>query len=306
MVRPILIALALISGLAACRGTEPVATQADTSALDASIASDSRVAKDVFGFLPTASAGGSAPLGFYSRGCAAGNVQLAETGPTWQAMRLSRNRNWGQPELVDFVQDLSRFAASQPGWEGLYVGDMSQPRGGPMLTGHASHQVGLDADIWMLPPDRLNLTSTERENLSSIRTDRNSGAYVNDAWTPQHTAILRAAASDPRVARIFVFPGAKVEMCNTATGDRSWLNKVRPWYGHNYHFHVRLNCPAGATYCEDQAPPPPGDGCADAQTWVNNIINPPPPDPDYVAPPSSGPVRMSDLPGACLAVAGSE
>ncbi|WP_373355441.1 penicillin-insensitive murein endopeptidase [Pseudoroseicyclus sp. CXY001] len=301
MVR-ILLTLGLIAGLAACRSDAPEVTQAEVSALDAAIATDSRVAREVFGHIATPSGGGSAPLGFYSRGCAAGNVALPETGPTWQAMRLSRNRNWGQPELVDFIQDLSRFAARQPGWSGLYVGDMSQPRGGPMLTGHASHQIGLDADIWMLPPERLNLTPAERESLSSIRTDRNSGAYVNDAWTAEHMAILRRAAEDPRVARIFVFPGAKVWMCDNATGDRAWLNKVRPWYGHNYHFHVRLDCPAGADYCEPQEPPPPGDGCADARAWVNNILNPPPASDDGDPAPSSGPLRMSSLPGACLAV----
>jgi penicillin-insensitive murein endopeptidase len=220
-------------------------------------------------------------------------------------MRLSRNRNWGQPVLVDYLQDLSRFAATQPGWAGLYIGDMAQPRGGPMLTGHASHQIGLDADIWMLPPARLDLTREERENLSSIRTDRNSGAYVNSAWTPQHMAIMRQAASDPRVDRIFVFAGAKVEMCNAATGDRSWLRKIRPWYGHNYHFHVRLSCPPGDGACQAQDPIPPEDGCRAAQEWVNNIVNPPPPDPDYVAPPPRPELTMARLPEQCLDVLNS-
>ena len=160
-------------------------------------AGDDRLAKALFGAVAAPSSQPSEPLGSYARGCQAGAVQLPETGPTWQAMRLSRNRNWGQPVLIDYLADLSAFAATQPGWAGLYIGDMSQPRGGPMLTGHASHQIGLDADIWMLPPDRLNLTETERENLSSIRTDRADGAYVNSDWTPQHMAILRAAASDP-------------------------------------------------------------------------------------------------------------
>ena len=108
-----------------------------------------------------------------------------------------------------------------PGWEGIYVGDLSQPRGGPMLTGHASHQIGLDADIWMLPPDRLNLNRQERKNLSSISMRRERGAFTNSSWTEQHMQVLRAAASDPRTARIFVFPGAKVAMCDWATGDRS-------------------------------------------------------------------------------------
>ena len=262
-----------------------------------------------FGAAKDASFQASAPHGSYAKGCLAGGVQLPETGPTWQAMRLSRNRNWAQPITVDYVQDLSRKVARLPGWEGLYVGDMSQPRGGPMLTGHASHQSGLDIDIWMLPPDRLNLSRQERENLSSISMRRERGAYTNSDWTVEHMRLLREAASDPRTARIFVFPGAKVAMCNWETGDRSWLNKIRPWWGHHYHFHVRLSCPAGDSNCENQAPPPAGDGCADADRWVRDILNPPPPPPaDPNATPSAprGPLTIARLPAQCLSVAQSE
>jgi penicillin-insensitive murein DD-endopeptidase len=298
--------VALILALAGCQSDSAGSGGAGDDTLSTQNANDTRVAKYLFGAIPTPSPGPSAPLGFYSAGCQAGAQALPETGPTWQAMRLSRNRNWGQPVLVDYLEDLSAFAATQPGWEGLYIGDMSQPRGGPMLTGHASHQTGLDADIWMLPPQRLNLTRDERESISSIQTDRTNGAYVNSSWTPQHEAILRQAASDPRVDRIFIFPGAKVEMCANATGDRSWLSKIRPWYGHNFHFHVRLSCPRGARNCETQDPIPPGDGCADAQQWVNNILNPPPPDPDAPPPEPRGPVTMADLPGQCLEVLNSD
>jgi len=298
MVRFLGIAM-LIGVLAACQGEE---TPEVTQSISTQNAGDSRVAKNLFGNVPNGSAQTPDAIGGYARGCQAGAVQLAETGPTWQAMRLSRNRNWGQPELVDFVQDLSAFAAKQPGWEGLYVGDLSQPRGGPMLTGHASHQIGLDADIWMLPPNRLNLTRQEREDLSSISMRRERGAYTNSNWSAQHEAILKAAASDPRVARIFVFPGAKVAMCKSATGDRSWLNKIRPWWGHHYHFHVRLKCPAGDAGCQNQAPPPAGDGCADADRWVRDILNPPPPDPNPNPRPPRGPITMAGLPGQCLGV----
>ena len=104
----------------------------------------SKEAKQLFGYKRSGSQQAPAPFGSYAKGCVAGGVELPETGPTWQAMRLSRNRNWGHPEVVDFVQDLSRKAAQQPGWNGLYIGDISQPRGGPMLSGHASHQIGTD------------------------------------------------------------------------------------------------------------------------------------------------------------------
>lgn len=290
--------IALIATLAACGGDD----DSPTASISSQNAGDTRVAKNLFGYKPEPSSQRSQSFGGYARGCQAGAVELPETGPTWQAMRLSRNRNWAQPAAVEFVKDLSRAAARQPGWEGLYIGDMSQPRGGPMLTGHASHQTGLDIDIWMLPPKRLNLTAAERENISSISMRRNAGAFINDRWTPQHEAVLRAAASDPRVARIFVFPGAKVEMCKNATGDRSWLNKIRPWWGHHYHFHVRLKCPSGAAGCVNQAPPPPGDGCADAQGWVDRILNPPPPDPNPKPRPPRGPLTMAQLPAQCVGV----
>jgi penicillin-insensitive murein DD-endopeptidase len=265
-------------------------------------------AKKLFGTKSSASSQSPAAFGNYAKGCMAGGVQLAETGPTWQAMRLSRNRNWGHPELVDMVTKLSQFAAQQPGWNGLYIGDMSQPRGGPMLTGHRSHQIGLDADIWMLPPTSLSLTRKQRENISSISTRRAKGAYVNNAWTRSHHEIIKAAAKDPRVERIFVFPGAKVQMCDDERGNRAYLRKIRPWYGHHYHFHVRLACPSGVRGCVNQNPPPAGDGCDDAREWQANILNPPKAKPQPKPKKPAAPrkprreLTLSDLPAQCQAV----
>nr|WP_231388691.1 penicillin-insensitive murein endopeptidase [Pseudooceanicola algae] len=284
--------------LAGCGDEDPIATT--RAAIPPGM--ENQEARQLFGAKSFASAQTDHSFGSYARGCVAGAAQLPETGPTWQAMRLSRNRNWGTPELVDYVEDLSREVAGIPGWKGIYVGDMSQPRGGPMLTGHASHQIGLDADIWLRPATDLTLSRAQRENISSISLRRNGGAYVNDNWTPEHMAVLKAAASDPRVARIFLFPGAKVQMCNDATGDRSWLRKIRPWYGHHYHFHVRLACPSGMSGCVDQDPPPPGDGCDEARSWVSNIISPPPPDPNAPAPQPKRQLTLADLPAQCVAV----
>ena len=260
------------------------------------------LAKELFGAEHSASRQKAAPYGSYAKGCLAGGEQLPETGPTWQAMRLSRNRNWGHPDTIAFIERLSKAAAREDGWNGLYIGDISQPRGGPMLSGHASHQLGLDVDIWMLPAQNLRLGQTERENLSSISMRRAKGAYVNESWTRQHHNILKAAAQDKSVARIFVFPGAKVQMCRDEKGDRAWLRKIRPWWGHHYHFHVRLNCPKGASACIDQAPPPAGDGCADAEKWVHDILNPPPPNPNAPPPKQRREYVLADLPNQCAQV----
>jgi penicillin-insensitive murein DD-endopeptidase len=249
--------------------------------------------------------------GSYARGCGDGFVQLPETGPTWQAMRLSRNRNWGHPELIGYLQDLSRQAV-EIGWNGLYIGDLSQPRGGPMTSGHASHQLGLDADIWMLPPGRLNLSITERENISSVSVRTADQRGLTEHWTPRHAQILRAAASDPRVDRIFVTAAVKIELCRTATPeDTPWLQRIRPIQGHNYHFHVRLRCPAGSRDCETQTPTVAelsngGNGCDDTlMWWVTDFLNPPPPDPNAPPAPRRRHPReytLADLPRQCTEV----
>ncbi|MGB0959163.1 MAG: penicillin-insensitive murein endopeptidase [Halocynthiibacter sp.] len=262
------------------------------------------MAKKLFGAKRDASNQQPAAYGGYAKGCIAGAEELPETGPTWQAMRLSRNRNWGHPETVDFVKKLSGKAANL-GWNGLYIGDMSQPRGGPMLSGHRSHQIGLDIDIWMKPAMNLKLTRKDREKISSISLRRNKGAYTNNNWTRAHHNIIKAAAKDKRTARIFVFPGAKVKMCNDEKGDRAWLRKIRPWWGHHYHFHVRLKCPKGVAGCKNQDAPPRGDGCADARKWVKDILHPPPPkprDPKAPKPKKRREYVLKDLPRECRSV----
>src|SRR3954453_3312899 len=140
-------------------------------------------------------------IGFYTHGCLAGGVALPINGKTWQVMRLSRNRNWGHPELIAFLERLANKAPKVANWPGILVGDMSQPRGGPMLTGHASHQVGLDADIWLTPmPDR-KLSREEREEMSATNVVRDDGRDVNGDWTPKHMEAIKIAAQDPAVQR---------------------------------------------------------------------------------------------------------
>ena len=256
------------------------------------------------------------PIGSYARGCAAGLAELPETGPSWQAMRLSRERNFGHPVLIGFLKELSRVA-QDIGWAGLYIGDMSQPRGGPMTSGHASHQIGLDADIWMLPPKRLDLTRQEREDISSIPVRSADQLSVTENWTLQHLALMKSAASDPRIDRIFVAAAVKIEMCKSATAaDKKWLHKIRPIAGHDTHFHVRLKCPKGARLCETQKPTVSelsigGDGCDETLAWwVSDAYLHPrkPAKPSKPVERKKGPreFTMADLPRQCADVLSSQ
>lgn len=210
--------------------------------------------------------GAPAVFGTYNRGCVAGTTALPADGPGFQVMRPSRDRFYGHPKLVALVQDLA-LAMQARGTPGILVGDLAQPRGGPMRSGHASHQIGLDADIWFQSAPARRLSNDERETMSATTMVRKDGLWVNDHWTADQLAALRWSAERPEVARIFVNAAIKLAACQQAEGDRTWLRKVRPWWGHHYHFHIRLRCPASDTACKDQAPPPPGDGCDAALDW---------------------------------------
>jgi len=124
-------------------------------------------AQRVFGLEVTPAPGPAEAIGAYERGCLEGGVELPADGPNWQVMRPSRDRAWGHPALTAFIERLAAKLPAEAGWPGLLIGDIAQPRGGPMLTGHGSHQIGLDADIWLTPmPDR-RLSVEERDNLSA-------------------------------------------------------------------------------------------------------------------------------------------
>ena len=254
-------------------------------------------ARDLFGAMAQPTSGPAIPVGGYAKGCIAGAVQLPADGPGWQAMRLSRDRRWGTPELVAYIEALARSAA-QDGWPGILIGDMGQPRGGPMTTGHASHQIGLDVDIWLKPMPDHTLSPMERQVISAVSVLKPGSRDVDPTrFGEAERMLLYRAARLPGVARIFVAPGIKKALCEIRWRDRSFLNKLRPWYGHDDHFHVRLACPAGATACIDQPAPPPGDGCGkDLDYWFTDAPYRPSTDPP------APPLTLADLPKACKAI----
>jgi penicillin-insensitive murein DD-endopeptidase len=289
----ILLSLLLVFGLTGMVEAKKVSSKTSTPA------------KELFGHMKVPAQMKPQPIGSYAKGCLAGAERLPANGSSWQAMRLSRNRYWGHPELIAFIEKFARTVTEKDNWPGLLVGDLSQPRGGPMMGDHASHQIGMDVDIWLNPMPNKRLSKRERENISAVSTIKNRREINPKVWTTGHAKILRRAALDKQVARIFINPAIKKEMCKWSKQqkDRSWLRKLRPWYGHHYHFHVRLKCPKGASSCKNQNPPPPGTGCGkELAYWLSDK-------PYRRTPPKPGekikkkrPIRLADLPKRCVAV----
>lgn len=198
-------------------------------------------------------------IGGYSAGCLQGGHELPLVTDGLRVMKPERRRNFGHPELVSFVRGLGARLVELK-LAPLAVGDLGQPRGGPAPNGHASHQSGLDVDLWFSPAT----PSAEQHSVVDLE-----GRKRSEHWSDRVSTLLKLAASDARVDRIFVNPLIKRELCEHTSADRGWLGKLRPWWGHNEHFHVRLACPKGSPECQSQPPFPAGDGCREVDWWLS-------------------------------------
>lgn len=219
--------------------------------------------------LPAALGPVAESIGSYTAGCLSGAVELPPNGTGYQVMRLSRHRYYGHPDLKNIIEALGQSVAAQH-LGVLLIGDMGQPRGGPTLTGHRSHQNGLDVDIWFLlskQAESRTLADNEREKWSAPSVLRDHSDLIDSRqWSKANERILQITAEMPEVDRVFVNASVKRELCRSHPGQ-SWLRKIRPWWKHDDHFHVRLKCPIASPYCEKQEPLPAGDGCDASLAW---------------------------------------
>jgi penicillin-insensitive murein endopeptidase len=206
-------------------------------------------------------------IGAFSNGCIVGAHELPLQSDTYQVMRTDQRRYFGHPDLILFIQRLGNQVHNL-GLGTMLIGDMGMPAGGRFNGGHASHQSGLDVDIFLQLP-KTRWTSAQLLKPQALDLVSRSGkAVVPALWKPEISSMIKLAAKDNDVTRIFVNPAIKQQLCLDAGTDRDWLRKVRPWFQHRAHMHVRLRCPADSLECEDQAPPPAGDGCgAELQSW---------------------------------------
>jgi penicillin-insensitive murein endopeptidase len=198
-------------------------------------------------------------IGKYGAGCLDGAARLPMKGTGFFVTRPERERVFGHPLLVQLIETIGAQVAKLH--QALPIGDLSQARGGPAPTGHASHQTGLDVDIWYLPPEN-------GKSPPVVDVDKH---VLTKKWKASIAKVLQSFAEAGEVDRIFVNPVIKRALCTAPPTapeeDRSWLKKIRPWWGHHDHFHVRLACPKESTLCEAQTPLPDGDGCKGLDWW---------------------------------------
>jgi penicillin-insensitive murein endopeptidase len=232
-------------------------------------------------------------------GCIAGAEELPESGPGFMTVRQSRSAFWGHPEVIAGLKLLGERAQAA-GLPVLLMNDISNPRGGPM-AGHASHQLGLNADVYLdlATPRPARAAAAARDAIEPPGLVRADQRGVDPArWQPGHVTLLRLAATLPGVDRVLVNAAIKQQLCREVpANDREWLRRIRPWFAHAAHMHIHFRCPAGQSECGDLPPIPQGDGCdASLQWWFDRLDKPPEP-----RPPAARPQRPM-VPAACHAI----
>ncbi|WP_045400205.1 penicillin-insensitive murein endopeptidase [Vibrio hyugaensis] len=241
----------------------------------------------------------SSSIGSYANGCLDGASPLPLNGIGYQVLRSKTKRYYGHPHTISFVEELAKQANHDLNTT-LLIGDLSLARGGRFSSGHTSHQTGLDIDIWLrLADEPLSYNELQLPKPISV-VDLKKYKILEHRWEDRHFEIIRSAAQNEDVARIFVHPVIKEQLCKQENAsERNWLRKVRPWWGHHYHFHVRLSCPTSSANCVDQAPPPAGDGCgAELASWKPKATPPPVKKNATKIPPK--PKKRKIIPSRCL------
>lgn len=199
-------------------------------------------------------------IGTPTSGCLTGGVPLPKKGKGFKLARAERRRNFGHPELVSLIQKVALEGALIK-LPPLLVGDLSQARGGPTLSAHASHQTGLDADIWYSRAARKQATLTSPPSMVDLKR-----LDVARAFGKREISTLKSFAENPKVDRILVHFAIKRELCRKFPNE-AWIRKIRPWFGHDRHFHLRIRCPEASPLCVRQDPIPAGNGCDATLEW---------------------------------------
>jgi len=143
---------------------------------------------------------------------------------TWDpVLRRSPNRawrRWGTDRLVRVVLSVAqRYHDAHPRSARIAIGDLSRPRGGDFgpqygYIGHASHQNGLDVDVYYPRADGRELAARDASEIDRGRSQE--------------------------IVNRFLAAGAQVIFVGPNTGLRGPAGRVQPLAHHDNHLHVRL------------------------------------------------------------------
>ena len=240
-------------------------------------------------------------IGFYTHGCLAGGVALPINGKTWQVMRLSRNRNWGHPDLVAFLERLAakvpkvRLARAAGRRHGAAArrADAHRPRqpSGRARCRHLAHADAEDAADARGARGDVGDQRGRRGQEGRRSEDLDAGPFRADQGGgrgPEGRAHLRQCGDQEGAV-----PRGRQGPRLAAQGA--------PVVGAQLSFPCPHRLPGRQPGCKAQDPAGETEGCGkELDCWFSpGVLNPPPP---KEPPKPRPPLTMADLPAACRQV----
>jgi penicillin-insensitive murein DD-endopeptidase len=204
-------------------------------------------------------------VGFYTNGKIIGAAAIPLEGLGLLKLFQPRNRHYASTDLISLLLwTAETISAGFPGGERMQIGDSSAENGGP-ISGHASHQNGLDVDIAYF---RLDHREQDPQAVDGFQESFVKEGQVTENFdTIRNWETIKLVVSTGRVNRIFVDAAIKKAMClhaeslGEAAEKTETLRRLRVWPQHDDHFHLRLTCPTRSPECVPQEEPPAGSGC---------------------------------------------
>lgn len=190
-----------------------------------------------------------------------------QTQPWVELVNINNKRYYGTYELVELILSIGYAAKEMNISQKLQVNTLSQKSGGP-LSGHKSHQNGLDADIGFFVKDFRKEMSFPKVVVGNAMTSN----FLAKETLLLFKSLIKNSKSAV-VDRIFVHPTIKAGLCKKAVEmglvDAKYtsgegveiLRRLRPLEGHDNHFHLRIKCSKYQRTCRQSQEMPPGAGC---------------------------------------------
>ncbi len=256
--------------------------RSEAAAAAANPEAPSTPAKELFARKATPFPGPARSIGGYADGCLGGALRAADHGPRLAGDAAIAQSQLGQSEAHRLPRTIRPQRARRSAGTACWSATCRSRAAARCITGHASHQIGLDADIWFTPmPDHV-LSREEREFNGAVNMvrSRSSRRRSQGMDATRSTQLVRAAAQDPVVTRIFVNAAIKKAMCSEAgIGSRMAVRRCGRGGATPNTFMSASRCPADSPECKPQPPPDAGDGCGhELDYWFkDSMLHPTPP-----------------------------
>ncbi len=210
-------------------------------------------------------------VGFFTNGSIQDSVTISNEGPGFVKIFRLRERGYGTASLIRMLElAAAGWRREFPIGDRIQIGDSGDHNGG-YISGHGSHQNGLDVDIAYLNRSHVERDPNTNGPGGYMEQFVSGGKVTANFDIARNWGLMKHLVAQGNVGRIFVDSVIKKTFCSQAAAldpalpaarRTEVLRRLRPYQNHADHLHLRLKCPPNHPKCVEQSEPPSGSGCA--------------------------------------------